>query len=85
MVALMRGDVNRAMETFEESLTVARQIGDKTGACITLYNLAQVSLFRATTSMLQPFSRRDHALRAVTDRANVAYCLEGWPRLRGCR
>jgi hypothetical protein len=86
MVALMRGDVNRATGTFEESLAVARRIEDRTGACITLYNLAQLALSRgdhghATTLFEEGITLSEQ----VTDRANVAYCLEGLAVVAGAQ
>ena len=63
---------------FEEGLALARRKGDRTGAFIALYNLAQVNLSGGDHDGAATLFEEGVALsEQVGDRANVAYCLEG--------
>ena len=60
--------------------------GDRTGTCITLYNLAQVSLSRGDHDHAATLFEEGITLsEQVTDRANVAYCLEGLAAVAGAQ
>jgi hypothetical protein len=75
--ALMRGDVNRAMETFEESLTVAPGLG--TDRCLhNALQLAQVSSSRGgPRAIRKPFEEGITLSEQVTDAQTSPTALEG--------
>jgi tetratricopeptide (TPR) repeat protein len=76
MPALVRGDLVRAAQMFEEGL--AREVGDRSTVYIALYNLAQVALYRGDHDRAAALFERGVKLsEQVEDRANLAYCLEG--------
>jgi hypothetical protein len=78
MVAMMRGEEAKAMSMFEEGLAVARRIGDRTSAYITLYSLALMALSRGDhDDAATLFEEGITVSEQVGDLANVAYCLKG--------
>jgi tetratricopeptide (TPR) repeat protein len=86
MVALMRGEEAKAMSMFEEGLAVARRIGDRTSAYITLYSLALMALSRGDhDDAATLFEEGITVSEQVEDLANVAYCLKGLGMVAGAR
>jgi tetratricopeptide (TPR) repeat protein len=78
MLALTRGEEDKATQTFEEGLAVARRIGDRASAYIALYNLAQIALSRGDHDRAAPLFEEAVTLsEQIGDRSNAAYCLEG--------
>jgi hypothetical protein len=84
MVALMRGEEAEAVSMFEEGLAVARRIGDRTSAYITLYSLALMTLSRGDhDNAVTLFKEGINVSEQVGDLANVAYCLKGLGMVAG--
>ena len=86
MAGLMRGDLGRATQMFEEGLAMARRLGERLATYIALYNLAQVALSRGDHDGAVSLFDEGVALSGeVGDRANLAYCLEGLAVVAGAQ
>jgi len=72
----MRGEEHKATPMFEEGLAVARRIGDRTSAYVTIFNLALLALSRGDHDDAAMLLEEGVTLsEQIGDRANVAYCL----------
>jgi tetratricopeptide (TPR) repeat protein len=83
---LIQGDHDRAAATIEESLALARKLGDRLGINDALYVLAQVAQARGDHDLAARRFEEGVALSAeMGDRANLGYFLEGLAVVAGVR
>ncbi len=78
MVALRKGNHDRATSLLEEALAQSRKRGDRLGTYTALYFLAQIALARGDHSVATRMLKEGVALAAqVGPRGGLVYLLEG--------